>query len=112
MPSDQVRRRLQDIKINIARIRRHIAGLDEAGFAADEKTRDAVERCLERISEAARKLGDGLDAAYPEIALPKLRQFGSVLRHDYDLIEPGLVWLTVATRLGLLERMCDLELSR
>ena len=27
-------------------------------FTADAKTRDAVERCLERISEAARKLGE------------------------------------------------------
>jgi hypothetical protein len=32
--------------------------MDGTAFEKDQKTYDAVERCLERISEAAAKLGD------------------------------------------------------
>jgi uncharacterized protein with HEPN domain len=95
----------------IERIRRHVRGFTAQRFAADEKTRDAVERCLERLSEAARKLGDTLDAKYPEVELQKLRQLGSVLRHDYDEVDPALVWRTIAHRLDPLEAACRRELK-
>lgn len=35
-------------------------------YARDQRTKDAVERCLQRISEAAYKLGAYIDALYPE----------------------------------------------
>ena len=37
---------------------RYTKGLNEQSLIADEKTRDAVERCLQRISEAAIRLGE------------------------------------------------------
>jgi len=49
--------RLEDILENIARIERYVVGLDDEAFLIDEKTMDAVERCLHRISEAAIRLG-------------------------------------------------------
>ena len=50
------RARLQDIVTNIDRVRAHLTGM-KPDPELDDKTRDAVERCLERISEAAKKLG-------------------------------------------------------
>lgn len=97
---------------NIQRIRRHVSGMDRDAFLRDEKTRDAVERCLERIAEAARKIGDHLDKSHPNVDLHKLRQFGSVLRHDYDLIEAEIIWRTVNNRLDRLEAMCEAEIAR
>ena len=58
MPSDKPARRLEDIIENAQAIQRYVAGMDMAAFERDQKTYDAVERCLERISEAAAKLGD------------------------------------------------------
>jgi uncharacterized protein with HEPN domain len=104
-------RRLRDILANIGRIRRHIRGLTAERFATDEKTKDAVEHCLERLSEAARKIGDGLDTKYPEVEFPKVRQLGSVLRHDYDDIDAVLLWRTVTERLDSLEAACRRELG-
>jgi hypothetical protein len=37
---------------------RYTKGQNEQSLIADEKTRDAVERCLQRISEAAMRLGE------------------------------------------------------
>jgi hypothetical protein len=47
-----------DILDNIERIRTYIGAMDRATFERDGRTRDAVERCLERICEAAIRLGD------------------------------------------------------
>src|SRR5277367_6655709 len=112
MSSSDPARRLRDILDNISRIRSHMQGIAAQQFVADHKTQDAVERCLERICEAARKLGDSLDAAYPEVEFPKLRQLGSVLRHDYDDVDADILWRTVTKRLGPLEAACRRELKK
>lgn len=92
MPSEQPERRLRDILENAERIRTYTDGMTPEAFEADRRTVDAVERCFERICEAARKLGSRYDAAYPEIDLPELRRFGSKLRHDYEEIAPRRIW--------------------
>lgn len=112
MPSERPRRRLLDILENAERIRAHLAGVDAAMFLASPLLRDAVERCLERIAEAARKLGDAYDNEFPDVGLRELRHFGSVLRHDYDAIHPQLIWGFVERRLGPLEAMAKAALAR
>jgi len=111
VPSSDRGRRLRDILANIGRIRRHTSGMTGVQFLSDEKTQDAVERCLERISEAARKIGDGLDAKYPAVEFHKLRQLGSVLRHGYDDFSADLLWGSLTTRLDMLEDACRQELT-
>lgn len=112
MPSERPRRRLEDILETIARIRSHVAGADADAFLASPLLQDAVERCLERIAEAAHKLGDGYDAEFPDVGLRELRAFGSVLRHDYDAIHPELIWGFVERRLDPLEAMAKTVLAR
>ena len=103
MPSEKPRRRIQDLLDNIGRIRRYLNGRSRETFLADEMMQDAVERCFERITEAARKLGDAFDADHPEARLSALRAFGSVLRHDYDRVNPVLIWNFADGRLDDLE---------
>lgn len=112
MPSKDLDQRLDDILENITRIRTYTAGLDEAEFLSDGKTVDATERCLERIAEAARKLGDRFDANYPALNLHALRRLGSALRHDYDSIQPTLLWGFIRDRLDPLEAMARIEMEK
>lgn len=49
--------RLQDIVDNIDRIESYLAGCDFDAFARDDKTIDAVERCLQRLTEAVIRIG-------------------------------------------------------
>jgi hypothetical protein len=58
VPPDKPARRLEDIIENAPAMQRYVTGMDLAAFEKDQKTYDAVECCLERISEAAAKLGD------------------------------------------------------
>jgi uncharacterized protein with HEPN domain len=112
MPSERPAQRLRDILDNAERIGRYTAGLDEAAFLADSLVQDAVERCFERIAEAARKLGPRYDRDYPALALKNLRAFGSVLRHDYDAINPLLLWRFVQDRLPVIVAMAEAELAK
>ncbi len=61
--------------------------MDFTGFEEDRKTYDAVERCLQRITEAVIRLGDQAEALIPEVPWQRIRGFGNRLRHEYDGIE-------------------------
>lgn len=103
MPSEQPQQRLEDMLENIDRIRAYSKDMKRDDYLNDTMVQDAVERCFERITEAARKIGDRFDARHPEAEFPKLRDFGSVLRHDYDRVNPALMWSFSQNRLDVLE---------
>lgn len=85
MPSKNPLQRLHDILLNIARIETHVEGIaDQAAFEENPLVYDAVERCLERISEAATKLGPTAETLCPEVPWRNIRGLGNILRHEYD----------------------------
>jgi uncharacterized protein with HEPN domain len=112
VPSEQPRRRFQDILDNIGRIERHTAGMDAAAFLADARTIDAVERCLLRISEAAVKLGDAAERHCPGLPWREIRGLGNRLRHDYSMVETPRIWLIVVRDLPALRAACDKAIAR
>jgi acyl carrier protein len=85
--------RLQDIIDNIDRIEGHVVGLDGAKFAADPKSVDAVERCLQRIAEAVIKIGpERMAQISPRTPVDAVRGLGNMLRHDYDKVDLAIIW--------------------
>ena len=100
MPSRDPIQRFEDILANIIRIEEHTVGIDdETAFKGNPLVDDAVERCLERISEAAKKLGADAEKLCPEIPWPNIRALGNVLRHEYDIVEVFRVWYIVQDNL-------------
>ena len=65
--------------------------MDLAGFREDRKTYDAVERCLERISEAVVKLGDLAPILVPASPGKKCGRW-AMARHEYDVIREDRLW--------------------
>jgi uncharacterized protein with HEPN domain len=98
---------LTDIRDAIRRIRRYTKGKSLAGFERNELTRDAVERCIEIISEASRRLPAAMKAKHPEIPWERVAAIGNVFRHEYDEISPPLVWTVIKDHLPALERAVD-----
>lgn len=86
--------RLHDMLENIDAIEEMMEGRDFAAFRADLRTSRAVERCLEIISEASRRVPDQAKAAHPEIPWPEIAAFGNLLRHEYQRVDSYLVWKT------------------
>jgi hypothetical protein len=69
-----------------------------------------VERCLERISEASKKIGDEADSLCPGVHWAQLRGLGNLLRHEYDRVDPDRVWLMVARDLSPLKTAVEADL--
>lgn len=111
MPSDKPKRRFADIIDNIDAVLSYTEGISDASFAADRKTIDAVERCLLRISEAAIKLGDEAEQLAPGQPWSQIRGLGNRLRHEYDLIEVGVLWRIVIHDLAPLRAASSSSLS-
>jgi uncharacterized protein with HEPN domain len=93
---------LNDIIENAGRIESYLAGLDRAGFEQDGRTRDAVERCLERICEAAHRLGGNAAILMPDQPWADIRGMGNRLRHAYDRLSFEILWITVSMRVPAL----------
>jgi uncharacterized protein with HEPN domain len=96
LPSEKPVRRLEDIIDNIDRIQKYTDGYSFERFAEDRKCQDAVERCLSRISEAARKLGHLAETLAPDQPWSDIRSLGNLLRHEYDRIDRKAIWEIVA----------------
>ena len=94
---------LADILENLQRIEGYVTGLDREAFGGDTLRRDAVERCLERICEAAFRLGEKAAELAPSQPWGDIRGMGNRLRHAYDRIDLDVLWNTVRDRLPSLK---------
>jgi uncharacterized protein with HEPN domain len=82
MPSKRAAIALFDIRDNAKLAQEFVAGLSFDGFKADRRTFYAVTRCLEIISEAARRLPSCLRDRHPELPWRAIMGVGNVYRHD------------------------------
>jgi uncharacterized protein with HEPN domain len=112
LPFKRPRTRLQDILYNIEAIRRYTKGLDKKAFLTNDLVVDAVERCLSRISEAAKKLGKQAETLAPDQPWKKIRGLGNYLRHEYDTIRRDDLWVIVRRDLSALHRACEAAIAR
>ena len=87
----------------VANIEADLAGHTFDRFRADRRTRQLVERNLEIVSEASRRLPDDLKAGEPDIDWRAIAGIGNVLRHDYHESQPAILWQTCQKDLGPLK---------
>ncbi|HEX5933897.1 MAG TPA: HepT-like ribonuclease domain-containing protein [Pseudorhizobium sp.] len=107
MPSSRPWVRVEDILENALAILEYTDGLQLSDYLADRKTRDACERCLARISEAAVKLDAFAEETFPAHNWTGIRNIGNILRHEYDRVETIGIWDVIAINLQPLVR--DIE---
>ena len=112
MPSDKPLQRLHDIIENIDRIVQYTDKQTLDRFKQDSLTRDAVERCLLRISEAARKLEGVVDDVASDQPWADIRALGNVIRHEYDAIDPEVIWDIVENDLLPLEKAVQAAIEK
>ena len=83
---------LKDIVQFTERLEAHTAGMDIEAFRSDVKTIDAVERNLQKISEAAIRLGPAAETLCPGPDWADIRGLGNWLRHQYDQLDLDTIW--------------------
>jgi len=69
-----------------------IEGMTYKNYMADRRTRRAVEREVEIIGEAARKVSDSFKVNHPEIPWRKIIGQRHILAHEYGEIEHETLW--------------------
>lgn len=104
MPSDdRADAWFEDILASIDAIRRYVDGMSFDAYLESEITRDAVERRVLVISEAARRLGLLAEERAPGPNWSDIRRIGSIIRHDYGGISHQTIWSVVSIELVRLE---------
>jgi uncharacterized protein with HEPN domain len=103
----KVSRYLSHIIESVDRILAYVKGMDEEAFACDAKTQDAVERCLERLTEALDRINKKkAEHLLPGVEWHSYQALGSRLRHQYDNIRVSKIWATIQNDLGPLRQQC------
>jgi uncharacterized protein with HEPN domain len=70
-----------------------------------------VERGIEIIPEASRRLSTGMKNRHPEIPWPNVAGIGNVLRHEYEHVAHDVLWHVVQDDLPALETVWRDELA-
>jgi uncharacterized protein with HEPN domain len=102
---------LIDIVEAIDRIRASLTGLSLEDFENSWEKRWLVERGIEIISEASRRLPGDLKDRNPGIPWRKVAGIGNIIRHDYERVAPDVLWKLIQDDLPTLEKVCRAELS-
>ena len=99
MPSRNAQTHLQDILESIDLIHEFLADMDFEAYKEDAKTRSAVERQMQIMTEAAIRLGDAAEIVCPGPDWKGFRGMGNILRHVYHRVDDKVIWDTVKDEL-------------
>lgn len=108
MPSENPEKRLGDILRAVDKIQSSVADIGgvEALMGDEYLHRDAVERQLLVVSEAATKLRGQVEALEPGIDWHAIQGIGNFIRHDYDGVEDDIIRQVLMTALAPLYEAC------
>ena len=107
MSSSKEKQRMLDIIDNIEAAQNYVGDLEREEFIRTPMVIDACERCLQRITEAAIKIGAmRFSAIAPQVSFAELRGMGNMLRHEYDVINARIVYDTIIADLPALKDAC------
>ena len=99
MPFRDAEQHLRDILESINNIDTFLGNMDFDVYRGDLKTKSAVERQMQIITEAAVRLGEDGDRLCPSVDWKGFRGMGNVLRHGYHRIDDKIMWGTVKDEL-------------
>ena len=99
-----VRPSLYDVLTAIDGIEGAIAGKTFEEFKDDWVLRHAIQRGVEIISEACRRIPEALQKTQPDIPWREIMGIGNVLRHDYESVSDEIIWNVARHRLSSLRQ--------
>ncbi len=90
---------LTDILAAIDGIEQATAGIAYGDFERSWVLRHAVQRGIEIVSEAVRRIPDDRLAQNPDIPWPSIKAIGNILRHEYYSVRDNIIWNIVKVHL-------------
>ena len=103
MVERRIHDRLEHLLEAATAIERVTAGKTLEEYSADPDLAAAVERYIERLSEASRHVPETLKQKHRNIDWRAIADIGNVLRHAYDKIADRRIWQVVSSDLAALK---------
>jgi uncharacterized protein with HEPN domain len=72
-----------------------VRGKSLADYSRDWLLRHGIQRGIEIVSEAARRVPPDLQATQPQIPWVQIMGIGNVLRHEYHRVSDTVIWNVV-----------------
>jgi uncharacterized protein with HEPN domain len=88
-------------------IEKFVVGKTLGDFQQDEMLQAAVERKIEIIGEAARKISDAFQDGHPEIPWRPIIAQRHILVHEYGEVRHELIWRVATIRIPELIRVLE-----
>ena len=96
---------IKDILEYMGRAEVHMSRLSFEEFLHDNKTCDAVIRCIEVIGEATKNIPDDIRNKYPSIPWRDMAGMRDKIIHGYFVVDFETVWLVVKEEIPRLKAM-------
>ncbi len=90
---------LWDILDASQKIRTYTADIQLADYYANRMLQLAIERLLEIVGEASRRLSEPCRRRHPEVPWSSMIGLRNVLAHEYGEIRHDLIWRIATTRI-------------
>ena len=91
-------------------IQKFATGVSFEEFLRDRKLQLAIERCVEIIGEASRRISDDFKTDHPGIPWGRILAQRNVLAHEYDEIKQERMWLVVTVHVPALVPQLEMVL--
>ncbi|MGH6902995.1 MAG: HepT-like ribonuclease domain-containing protein [Geminicoccaceae bacterium] len=111
MAAKTVRLYLEHIHEAIGLIEQYVRGRQRQDLDREPMLRQAIERNIEIVSEASRRLPEAMKARHPDIPWPAIAAIGNVLRHEYYTVELDVIWRIATKDLRALATAVDTRLA-
>jgi uncharacterized protein with HEPN domain len=98
-----IRPSLYDIRQAIEGMENAIAGKSLPDFKNDWLLRHAIQRGVEIISEASRRIPQNVRETEPAILWRDIAGIGNILRHEYESVSDEIIWNIVQNHLAPLK---------
>jgi uncharacterized protein with HEPN domain len=88
---------LWDMVQAIVKIQEFTFGMTELDYLGSELVQSSVERKLEILGEAARRISEAFQQAHPEIDWRNIIALRNIIAHRYDQIQQEQLWRITQT---------------
>lgn len=98
---------VEDILNSCDQILNYVCDVEYEGLSENQMLLDAVIRNVEVIGEAANKLDTEFRLLHPEFPVRSAVTMRNKLIHDYNTIDPKVVWDTIKNDIPELKDLCE-----
>jgi uncharacterized protein with HEPN domain len=102
---------LEHIRQAIELIEEYVRERQREDLDREPMLRQAIERNIEIISEASRRVPQVMKARHPEVPWREIAAIGNILRHEYPGVNRDIIWRIAINDLRPLAAAVDILLA-